>query len=47
MTTLRPLREEDLPALLAIQNAQAGGSARWSPEELRGQLYDDARDRAR
>jgi ribosomal protein S18 acetylase RimI-like enzyme len=47
VTTLRPLREDDLPELLAIQHAHAGGGPRWSVDELRHQLYDDARDRGR
>ena len=45
MTTLRPLREADVPALLALQHAFAGAGPRWSIEELRGQLTDAARAR--
>jgi ribosomal protein S18 acetylase RimI-like enzyme len=44
---LRPLREADLPALLALQHAFTGAGPRWSIEELRGQLYDAARDHGR
>jgi len=45
--TLRPLREADLPALLALQHGFAGSGPRWSIEELRGQLHDVARDGGR
>jgi len=47
MTRLRALREDDVPGLLAIQHAQSGAAPRWSLEELRLQLYDEARDRGR
>lgn len=45
---LRPLGESDVPALRALQHAQAvPGEPRWSTAELRASLFDHARDHGR